>query len=163
MMLSSSRTSDGEFARNVPYQTVLPRPVVGASGMGAMAWHWAWERHGAPQLEGRFEDLRDRPMRSYDWATWMAVKTVAEAVQRTESADFQTLRDFLLGPEANLDTFKGPPSSFRPWNNQMRQPILLASQNWVIARAPLEGFEHRENDLDSMGIDRRESACRLDE
>ena len=155
--------ADGEFARAVPYQTVLPRPVVGASGLGAVAWHWAWERHGAPQLEGRFNDRTDRPMRSFDWATWMSVKVVAEAVQRTGSADFQTLRSFLLGPDANLDTFKGNPSSFRPWNNQMRQPVLIGTQNWVIARAPIDGFEHRENDLDTLGIDKRESVCRLDE
>ena len=102
-------------------------------------------------------------MRSFDWATWMSVKVVAEAVQRTGSADFQTLRSFLLGPDANLDTFKGNPSSFRPWNNQMRQPVLIGTQNWVIARAPIDGFEHRENDLDTLGIDKRESVCRLDE
>ena len=153
----------GEFARNIQYQTVLPRPVVGASGLGAVAWHWAWERHGAPQLEGRFEDMAERKMRSYDWATWMAVKTVAEAVQRTGSADFNTLRDFLLGPELNLDTFKGNPSSFRTWNNQLRQPVLIGTQNWVIARAPIEGFEHRVSVLDTLGIDQRESVCRLDQ
>ena len=46
--------TDGEFARDVPYQTVQPRPVVGSEGLAAAAWHWAWERHGAPQLEKRF-------------------------------------------------------------------------------------------------------------
>lgn len=155
--------ADGEFARNIQYQTVLPRPVVGASGLGAVAWHWAWERHGAPQLEGRFEERANRPMRSNDWATWMAVKTIAEAVQRTGSADFATLRDFLLGPELNLDTFKGNPSSFRSWNNQLRQPVLIGTQNWVTARAPIAGFEHRVSVLDTLGIDQRESVCRLDE
>ena len=153
--------ADGEFARSVPYQTVLPRLVVGTSGLGAMAWHWAWERHGAPQLENRFEDIADRRMRSFDWAAWMAVKAVAEAVQRTESADFGVLRDFLLGSEMKLDSFKGAPSSFRPWNGQLRQPLLIGAQNWVIARAPLEGYKHRKNDLDTLGIDEQESLCRI--
>ncbi|PMX97398.1 branched-chain amino acid ABC transporter substrate-binding protein, partial [Pseudomonas sp. GW460-13] len=30
--------ADGDFARGVPYATLLPRPVVGASGLGAQAW-----------------------------------------------------------------------------------------------------------------------------
>jgi len=152
---------DGEFARGVPYQTVKPRPVVGSAGLAAAAWHWAWERHGAPQLEGRFEKRAERPMRGVDWAAWMAVKSVAHAVQRTGSADFATLRDFMLGSENALDTFKGKVGSFRSWNNQLRQPLLIVTDNWVVARAPLEGFEHRENDLDTLGLDKPESKCRL--
>ncbi len=153
--------AEGEFARNALYAAVLPRPVVGAAGLAGAAWHWAWERHGAPQLEGRFEKRAGRPMRDFDWAAWLAVKIIGEAVQRTGAAAFETLRAWLLGPEIVIDTFKGPPSSFRPWNNQLRQPVLLATQNWVVARAPLEGFEHRSNDLDTLGLDRPESACRF--
>ncbi len=43
--------AQGEFARLTPYKTHLPRPVVGSNGLTGAAWHWAWERHGAPQLE----------------------------------------------------------------------------------------------------------------
>ena len=46
--------SDGEFARDVPYRTVLPRPVVGDDGVVAQAWHPHFERFGAPQLSRRF-------------------------------------------------------------------------------------------------------------
>jgi ABC transporter substrate binding protein (PQQ-dependent alcohol dehydrogenase system) len=46
--------SQGEFARDVPYQVQKPRPVVGAAGLVADWWHWAWERHGAPQVNKRF-------------------------------------------------------------------------------------------------------------
>ena len=80
--------TDGEFARDVPYQTVQPRLVVGSEGLAAAAWHWAWERHGAPQLEKRFQKKAKRPMRDFDWAAWMAVKAVVEAVLRTEGGDF---------------------------------------------------------------------------
>ena len=153
--------ADGEFARGLPYRSVLPRPVIGAAGLGAAAWHWAWERHGAPQLEGRFERLAGRPMRDQDWAVWMAVKAIGEAVQRTASAEFGILRDYLLGPTLALDSFKGSRNNFRSWNNQLRQPVLLVTQTWVVARAPLPGFEHRINDLDTLGIDEPESRCRF--
>jgi ABC transporter substrate binding protein (PQQ-dependent alcohol dehydrogenase system) len=42
-----------EFARDVPYQTQRPRPVAGSAGLVPDWWHWAWERHGAPQLNKR--------------------------------------------------------------------------------------------------------------
>ena len=151
--------SDGEFARGAPYHTVLPRPVVGTEGLAAAAWHWSWERHGAPQLEKRFEKKAKRPMRGVDWAAWMAVKAVVEALLRTEGADFATVRDYLIGEEIVLDGFKGNRVNFRPWNRQLRQPLLLVTHNWVVERAPLRGFLHQTNNLDTLGFDERDSAC----
>ena len=52
-------------------------------------------------------------------------------------------------------------SGNQQWNNQLRQPVLLVTDNWVVARAPLEGFEHRLNDLDTLGLDKPESKCRF--
>jgi len=153
--------SDGEFARSVPFSTLRPRPVVGTEGLAPLAWHWAWERHGAPQLEGRFQRTAGRPMRGVDWAAWMAVKAIAEAVQRTASADFPTLRAHLLGPDLVLDGFKGNRLSFRSWDRQLRQPILLGTHNWVVERAPIRGFLHASNNLDTLGPEERESDCRL--
>lgn len=153
--------SDGEFARDLNYRTVDPRPLVGSEGLAGLAWHWSWSRHGAPQLEKRFQDHADRPMRDPDWAAWLAVKAVATAVQRTQSAAFATLRDYLLSAELVLDGFKGNRLSFRPWDNQLRQPMLLATHNHVVARAPVEGFLHRTNNLDTLGIDQPETACRM--
>ena len=151
--------ADGEFARGVPYATVRPRPVVGAEGLAALAWHWSWDRHGAPQLSGRLERQAARRMAEPDWAAWIAVKAVVEAVQRTESADFGVLSSFIRGDEIILDGFKGNRLSFREWDNQLRQPMLLATHNAVIARAPIEGFLHQHNNMDTLGFDRRDSRC----
>lgn len=151
--------TNGEFARDVPYQTLRPQLTVGTEGLAALAWHWSWERHGAPQLEKRFEKRAKRPMGSYDWAAWLSVKIIAEAVQRTKSAEFDTIASYLKSSELIIDTFKGTPSNFRPWNNQLRQPVLLATHNWVVERAPLKGFLHKLNNLDSIGIGQQESTC----
>ena len=153
--------TDGEFARDVPYQTVQPRLVVGSEGLAASAWHWAWERHGAPQLEKRFQKRAKRPMRDQDWAAWMAVKGVVEAVLRTGGGDFATVREYLLGDEIVLDGFKGNRLNFRPWNRQLRQPILLVTHNWVVDRAPLRGYLHATNNLDTLGFDERDTRCEL--
>lgn len=153
----------GEFDRYVPYQTQLPRPVVGTAGLTPRAWHWSWYRHGAPQLQHRFEALAPpRRMNSETWAAWAAIKAISQAALRAERKTFQAMRQFMLGDEFNLDGAKGYPSSFRSWNQQLRQPILLATPNAVIARAPLDEFLHEKNRLDTLGEDRLESQCALD-
>lgn len=150
----------GDFAREVPYQVLKPRPVTGGGGLVADWWHWGWERHGAPQLNGRFQKQTKRLMTGYDWAAWMAVKAIVEALLRTRSTDFATLDAFIRGPDIVLDGFKGNRLGFRPWSGQLRQPIFLTTGEWVVARAPLEGFLHAKNDLDTLGVDERESLCR---
>lgn len=151
--------NQGEFGRYVPYATHLARPVVGSEGLTASGWHWTWERHGAPQLNQRFDKRAGRRMTAEDWAAWAAVKSVVEAISRTGTADLPALRDFLVAEEFNLDTYKGVPGSFRPWNRQLRQPILLHTHNAVIERAPLDQFLHASHHLDTLGLDRSESDC----
>lgn len=152
--------SDGEFARNLPYRTVRPRPVVGSEGLVAEAWHWAWERHGAPQLSSRMQKQAERQPSSPDWAAWIAIKSVVEAVVRTDNAPFGKLVSYLAGDEITIDGFKGNRLGFRAWDRQLRQPILLATHNAVIERAPIQGFLHQQNNMDTLGFDQRDSRCK---
>jgi len=154
--------SEGEFGRYVPYATFRPRPVVGTDGLAASAWHWTWERYGAPQLNQRFDRRASRRMAAEDWAAWVAVRSVVEAVTRGASTDIAAIKMTLVADDFAVDLYKGVSGGFRPWTHQLRQPILLHTYNAVIARAPIEGFLHKDNSLDSLGIDRGESACRLD-
>ncbi|SOY62492.1 branched-chain amino acid ABC transporter substrate-binding protein [Cupriavidus taiwanensis] len=151
--------ADGEFARGLPYATQLPRPVVGASGLGAQAWHWAWERNGAPQLNRRFARAAGRPMTGYDWAAWVAVKAIAESVVR-QPAGFAAQARALAAGQVVVDGFKGPPLSFRRWDRQLRQPLMLAHPDGVAGTAPAEGVLHPLNNLDTLGADQADTACR---
>ena len=99
-------------------------------------------------------------MESADWAAWIAVKMVVQATLRTRSTEFDKQRKFILG-DASFDGNKGLAVSVRPWDHQLRQAILLASPYSVVARAPVEGFLHKTNDLDTLGDDEPEIACRL--
>lgn len=155
--------SEGEFGRHLPYQTVLPRPVVGTHGLIPLAWHWAFERHGAPQLNQRFERQvgAGRRMQDAEFAAWAAVRALLEAHTRARSTDPARVLEALKAEDATLDVYKGNPASFRPWDNQLRQPILLATADAVIARPPLDRFLHQRNVLDTLGVDRPESRCRL--
>jgi ABC transporter substrate binding protein (PQQ-dependent alcohol dehydrogenase system) len=151
----------GEFGRYFPYQVALPRPVIGSVGLVPDAWHWAFERHGAPQLNQRFERLAERRMTSFDWAAWAGVRVLVEATARVGSPDFEALEAYLKGNDLTFDMYKGTPGSFRAWDNQLRQPILLHTHDAVIARAPLEQFLHPSNYLDTLGADQTEGKCRF--
>jgi len=153
--------SNGEFGRYVPYQTQQPRPVVGTEGLVASAWHWSWERHGAPQLNQRFERKAGREMQDSDWAAWASVRLIVEALTRTRETRFETVAAYLKGDALTFDAYKGNPASFRPWNNQLRQPLLLHTHNAVAARPPLDGFLHHTDILDTLGVDAPESDCRF--
>ena len=149
----------GEFGRYVPYATYAPRPVVGTEGLRPLTWAWTWERHGAPQLNQRFERRVHRQMKAEDWAAWAAVRSVVEAISRLRTTDIAALRAFMTSGQFSLDLYKGAPGSFRPWSGQLRQPILLGVHNAIIERAPLEEFLHQTNNLDTLGIDMPEANC----
>jgi ABC transporter substrate binding protein (PQQ-dependent alcohol dehydrogenase system) len=150
-----------DFVRQVPYHTVRARPVVGSIDLEPVAWHWIWDHNGAPQVNTRFEKRTGgRHMEGADWAAWIAVKMVVQATLRTRSTDFEAQRKFILG-EGSFDGNKGLAVSVRPWDHQLRQAVLLAAPYAVIASAPVEGFLHKTNDLDTLGDDQPETSCRL--
>ena len=60
-----------------------------------------------------------------------------------------------------LAGFKGRALTYRTWNGQLRQPIAIAHPRALVAQAPLEGFLHQTNELDSLGLDRPESKCEV--
>ena len=91
----------------------------------------------------------------------MALKAVIESIIRTKSAEFKTIRNYLSGKTMTLDGYKGTPSSFRHWDNQLRQPILLRTHNAVVERAPLAGFLHPKENMDTLGFDRNDKKCRM--
>lgn len=149
----------GDFGRYMPYATYAARPVVGAEGLVPVAWHWTFERFGAPQLNQRFRRLAGRDMSSEDWAGWVAIRSIADAIAQTGTAKRETVREMLASSELSVDLYKGVRGNFRDWSGQLRQPILLARHNAVIAVAPIDGFEHRYDTLDTLGQDRQESNC----
>ena len=150
--------SGGEFARSLPYNTALARPVVGDGGLVALAWQAQFERFGAPQVSRRFAKASKRPMTDHDWAAWMAGKAIVAAATGTQKTDPASVNKALLA--ANLDGSKGVAMQFRPWDRQLRQPILLTDGQGVQGIMPLEGVMHPRNVLDTLGVDEPEKLCK---
>jgi ABC transporter substrate binding protein (PQQ-dependent alcohol dehydrogenase system) len=149
--------SDGEFARALPYRTALPRPVVGDAGLTALAWHAQFERFGAPQVIRRFARAHGRPMTAHDWAAWMAGRALVAAVLAAPNGPAASWHKALAANE--LDGSKGVTMSFRPWDGQLRQTLLLTDGQGVIGSAPVDGILHPRNTLDTLGADAPEKLC----
>jgi ABC transporter substrate binding protein (PQQ-dependent alcohol dehydrogenase system) len=150
--------SDGEFARSLPYRIALPRPVVGDAGLVALAWHAQFERFGAPQVSRRFAKAAGRAMTGNDWSAWMAGKALAAAAVASPKGPAAALAKAL--PMLELDGSKGTVLSFRAWDGQLRQPMLLTDGQGVIALAPADGVLHPKNNLDTLGADAPEKLCK---
>lgn len=151
----------GRFGDEVMYRTWDPRLVAGTQGLVPTDWHPAHYKWGAIQFQNRFEELANRPMTAKDFAAWVAVRAVGEAATRTKSTDFTVIRDFILGPEFTVGVFKGVGGSFRPWDHQLREPVLLAAPHTVVAVPPLPEFIHPNTNLDTLGFDQPESECKF--
>jgi ABC transporter substrate binding protein (PQQ-dependent alcohol dehydrogenase system) len=150
--------SDGEFARSLPYRIVLPRPVVGDGGLVALAWHAQFERYGAPQVSRRFAKATKRPMTDHDWAAWMGGKAlIAIATSEPKGPNAAWAQAVAKTP---VDGSKGGNLSFRPWDGQLRQPMLLTDGQGVISQAPIEGLLHPTDVLDTLGADAPEKLCK---
>ena len=150
--------TDGEFARGLPYRTVLPRPVVGDAGLVALAWHAQFERYGAPQVSRRFSKAVKRPMTDRDWAAWMAGKTLVALATAAPKGPNTAWAQAL--PRTTVDGAKGVALSFRAWDGQLRQPLLLTDGQGVVATAPIEGLLHPSDVLDTLGADAPEKLCK---
>jgi len=66
----------------------------------------------------------------------------------------------LRSPQTILDGFKGVRLNFRPWDQQLRQPVFLSYGDGIAGIAPFDGFLHQRDTLDTLGFDQPESACK---
>ena len=152
----------GDFGDYISYRTWDPKLVAGTQGLIAASWHptqYAW---GAEQLQDRFLRLAKRHMRPIDYQAWMAVRAIGEAVVHVQfGRSARALRPTCLDPISTLPRSRAWRSSFRPWDRQLRQPLLLAQPASLVAVAPQPGFLHQRTPLDTLGVDEPETECRL--
>jgi ABC transporter substrate binding protein (PQQ-dependent alcohol dehydrogenase system) len=149
------------FAPYLPYRTWDPRPVAGSAGLVPKSWDAAHDQWGAVQMQNRFLKLNSRRMTALDMQAWTAARMIGEATSRVNSPDRKTVLDFLKGPDFSIAAFKGQRLTLRDWNLQLRQPILLADGRMVVSVSPQEGFLHQVSELDTLGVDRPETKCKL--
>src|SRR5947209_13535092 len=149
------------FATYLPYRTWDPRPVAGSAGLMPTSWDAPHDQWGAVQMQNRFMRLFSRRMTALDMQAWTAARMIGEAASHTRSNDAATILAFLKAPAFALGAFKGQKLTLRDWNLQLRQPILLTDGRTIVSVSPQEGFLHQVTELDTLGLDRPETKCRL--
>ena len=151
----------GLFGEYFDYRTWIPRPVIGTQGLLATAWHRTHEQWGAVQIQNRFQEETGRWMEEQDYSAYLAVRAIGEAATRVKSNQTQPVKDYMLSDAFALQGYKGVPLSFRTWDGQLRQPILLAAPRSLVAVAPIDGFLHPKTELDTLGTDQPETKCNM--
>ncbi len=120
-----------------------------ASPATAEAWHPAFKKYAAAQLNKRYRARYERAMTDTAWAAWAAVKLISDTVARVGSADSEVVMASIKSDLA-FDGQKGVDMSFRN-TGQLRQPLLLVEGGKIVAEAPVRGIVAADN-LDSLGL-----------
>jgi ABC transporter substrate binding protein (PQQ-dependent alcohol dehydrogenase system) len=149
------------FGEYLMWRTSLPKPIAGTQGLVSVAWGPLYEEYGGIQLQKRFRAKIKRPMTERDYMAWLAVRVFGEAVTRSGKADIAGWRTYILSPQFGVAGFKGQAMSFRPWDRQLRQPILLTGPRSLVSTSPQEGFLHPKYLTDTLGVDAPETTCKL--
>jgi ABC transporter substrate binding protein (PQQ-dependent alcohol dehydrogenase system) len=149
------------FGPYLPYRTWDPRPVAGTAGLMAMSWHPAHEQWGATQMQNRFQRFAKRFMLPLDYQAWVAMRAIGEGASRAGSGDFAPVNAYIRSDDFGLAAFKGQKVTFRKWDGQLRQPILLGGPDLPVSTSPQEGFLHEHAEVDTLGIDETESKCKF--
>ena len=66
-----------------------------------------------------------------DYGTWIAAKSIATAYAKARSEDPVEITAYLKGPRFTIDGSKGYRMNFRPWDQQLRQPMVLHTSNAI--------------------------------
>lgn len=148
-----------EFGEYFSYRTDTPRPIAGTQGLIPTSWHRSQEQWGATQIQRRFFKLAQRYMTPRDYSGWAAMRSIGEAVTKTSSASVEDIKTFILSGNFNLAGFKGVPLTYRDWNGQLRQPVLVVGPRMLVSVSPQDGFLHQVSILDTLGFDKAQSSC----
>ena len=151
----------GEFGEYFVWHTWEPKLIAGTQGLIATAWHRTHEQWGATQMQNRFRREASRWMTQVDYAAWVATRSIGEVLTRLKDASLEEVRDYLTSPKFGIAAYKGLKVSYRKWNNQLRQRVLLATPRSLVSHSPQEGFLHPQSDLDTLGFDKGESKCKF--
>ncbi|MGH7042630.1 MAG: ABC transporter substrate-binding protein [Acetobacteraceae bacterium] len=150
------------FAGDLPYRTWDARPVAGSAGLMPTSWDPNSMEFGGKELQDRFQAHAHRLMTALDMNAWTAARMIGTAASYAHALGPDAILTYMRSPQFTLGAYKGEGLTLRDWNWQVRQPILLSdSGRTVVSISPQPGFLHQFSQLDTLGIDRPESTCKL--
>lgn len=154
--------SDDDFGDYLAYRTYLPRPIVGTQGLQAIAWDKSYTESGAMHFQNAIPRIAKRAPVERDYTAWLGFRALADSAMKSGTTTPQEVKAYMLSDQFKLEGFKGQAMSFRHWDHQMRQPIVLGGGTRVpVSTSPQEGFLHPTNITDTLGFDQPETKCKF--
>ena len=99
-------------------------------------------------------------MNEIDFTGYLAVRSVAQAVHKTNSAAVKEISTYIKSDDFKLAAYKGRKLSFRTWNGQLRMPMALIQPHSLVSQSPQAGILHPKTELDTLGFDQQETHCK---
>ena len=97
-----------------------------------------------------------------DYTAWLGGRALTDGIMRSGKTTPPEVKAYLLSDQFKLEGFKGQAMSFRTWDHQLRQPIILGGGTRVpVSVSPQEGFLHPTNVTDTLGFDQPETKCKF--
>ncbi|MFQ5657800.1 MAG: ABC transporter substrate-binding protein [Candidatus Methylomirabilales bacterium] len=142
------------------------------TGVWPALWFHGFRKYSGRELNNRMNKAFGRPAESHAWASYMATKAVWEGVLKGGGTDTASLLSFFTKGRG-VDAHKGVSLTFRPWDHQLRQPLLVLrskvpdtdASRWdileLVGEVPLRGTpgESRAAILDTLGLSKAETKC----
>jgi ABC transporter substrate binding protein (PQQ-dependent alcohol dehydrogenase system) len=154
--------TDEFFGDYLPYRTYKPDLVVGTQGLQAVAWDKSYTEYGAMTFQNDLFKLAKRDATERDYTAWLGVRALTDAAMRAGKTTVPEIKEFILSKDFNLEGHKGIALNFRPWDHQMRQPVILGGgTRTIVSKSPQEGFLHEKNVTDTLGFDEPETKCKF--
>ena len=95
-------------------------------------WDTKLEENGAAAFNERFLSRFSESADPTAWGAYQAVQIIYDAVRATGTTDADAMIAYLEDPTTQFDLLKGPGTSFRPWDHQLRQPIYLIQLDYDV-------------------------------
>jgi len=154
--------SDEGFGDYLMYRTYNPDPVVGTQGLQALAWDPSYTEYGAMHFQNGLPKLAKRRPVERDYTAWLGGRALTDGIMRSGQTTPPEVKAYLLSDQFKLEGFKGQAMSFRTWDHQLRQPVILGGGTRVpVSVSPQEGFLHPTNVTDTLGFDKPETKCKF--
>jgi ABC transporter substrate binding protein (PQQ-dependent alcohol dehydrogenase system) len=154
--------TDEFFGDYLPYRTYRPDLVVGTQGLQALAWDKSYTEYGSMTFQNDLYKLAKRDATERDYTAWLGVRALTDAAMRAGKTSVPDIKQFILSKDFNLEGHKGIALNFRPWDHQMRQPVILGGgTRTIVSKSPQEGFLHEKNVTDTLGFDEPETKCKF--
>jgi ABC transporter substrate binding protein (PQQ-dependent alcohol dehydrogenase system) len=158
LMVADHRDAFGDY---LLFNTWDSRLVAGTHGLVAEAWDHQFREYAARGVLYRFFLAASREMTERDYGNWLAASIFGEAITRGGHVDAAAVKAYLLSDGFSVAAFKGEGLTFRQWDHQLRQPVLLFGPHMLVSMAPLPNVHYPKFQTDALGFDQSESECHL--